>query len=304
MSGASSFVQGVDTSFYVVLGISLLFLIGLTVAMIYFVIKYSRKNNPVAQNVKEDFRVEVLWIVVPTILVLIMFYFGWIGYAPMRDFPDKGVNIKVTARMWSWQFEYENGKWDSILVVPINEPVILSLYSPDVIHSLYIPAFRIKEDVTPGLNNRMWFKPTLEGEFDLLCAEYCGLNHSYMITKVVVLSKEEFAKWLISEKEIDKSVPPGLAVMRKNACISCHSTDGSTVIGPTFKNLYGSTRKVEINGKATEVVADDAYIKRSILDPNTEVSVGFKSGMMVSYKDKISDEELNQIIEYLKSLKE
>ena len=159
-SGASNFAQGVDMAFYVILGISVFFLVGITATMIWFVIRYSRKRNPVAKNIKDNTKLEIIWTVIPTILVLVMFYYGWIGYMPMKRVPNGAIEIKATGRMWSWQFVYENGKSSNILVVPLNKPVKLNLYSPDVLHSLYIPSFRIKEDVVPGLNNIMWFTPT------------------------------------------------------------------------------------------------------------------------------------------------
>src|SRR5210317_1455271 len=145
-SEASNFVAGVDQSFYIILGISAFFLVGITFTMIFFVIKYRKKKNPVATNIKGNNTLEIIWTVIPTILVLIMFYYGWIGYKPMREKPKNAITIEAHAQMWSWTFEYEDGRRNLELVVPINKPVILDLISHDVVHSLYIPAFRIKED--------------------------------------------------------------------------------------------------------------------------------------------------------------
>lgn len=302
---ASNFVQGVDTAFAVILGISLFFLIGITTAMIYFVIKYHKKRHPKPVDVKDNLKLEITWTVIPTILVLVMFWYGWLGYEPMRRVPEGAMNIKATGQMWAWIFEYENGKVSENLVVPLGKPVKLDLFSPDVLHSLYIPAFRIKEDVVPGLNNYMWFRADKVGEYDILCAEYCGISHAYMLSKVIVKPMDDYLAWYNAPADTTKkALPVGLQVLQRNGCFSCHSSDGSKIVGPTFKALYGSTKKVEFaTGDKGSVTVDDAYIKRSIYDPNFEIVEGYNKGMMVSYKERINEEELKEIIKYLKTMK-
>ncbi len=302
-SGSSNFVEGVDLAFIVIIGISLFFLIGITIAMMLFAVKYSKKKHPKAAPTKESNKLEVIWTVIPTILVLTMFYYGWVGYAPMRDIPKDAISIKATGKMWSWNFEYENGKWDSVLYVPLNKPVKLDLYSPDVIHSLFIPAFRIKEDVVPGLGNRMWFRAEKLGEYDILCAEYCGLNHSYMLSKVRVLTEDEYQKWYNTKQVLAEGMMPGEMAVKKHGCNACHSTDGSRLVGPSFKGVFNSMRKVEVDGEIKEVKADESYLLNSIRNPNSEVVDGYPKGVMTDYKDQITDEEVQQIIDYIKSLK-
>ncbi len=194
--GASNFVQGVDSAFLFTLIVSVFFLVLITGLMIYFVIKYNRKKNPKATNVHGNIGLEVAWTVIPTILVLIMFWFGWVGYSDMSNVPEEGVNIEVTAKMWAWSFKYENGKVSDSLYVPINQPVILKLKSIDVNHAFYVPAFRIKKDVYPNQERTVWFKAEELGDYDIACAEYCGLNHSYMYNKVKVISEKDFTDWL------------------------------------------------------------------------------------------------------------
>jgi cytochrome c oxidase subunit 2 len=143
-SGASNFVEAVATAFVVILGISLFFLVGITVTMIYFVWRYNKKRNPKATPIEGNTTLEIVWTAIPTALVLVMFYFGWAGWKPMKETPPDAMRVKTTARMWSWSFEYENGKLSNKLVLPVNKPVVLDLVSVDVIHSLYIPAFRLK----------------------------------------------------------------------------------------------------------------------------------------------------------------
>ena len=298
--GLSNFSDGVDLAFYVIIGISLFFLFAITALMIYFVIKYNRKKHPKSEDVKESIKLELIWIGVPTILVLIMFYYGWIGYRPMRQIPDDAINVKVTAKMWSWTFDYENGKWDSLLYVPVNEPVVLDLVSDDVVHSLYIPAFRIKEDASPGVVNRMWFIANKVGEYNILCAEYCGLKHSDMYSRVIVLSEEDYEAWYNEEKVIDINMPPGLEEFQKNGCAACHSSDGSELVGPSVKDVFGSERIVMKDGKEITITVDGDYIKRSLNDPNDEVVKDYNP-IMPSYKDKLNEDELNAIIEYFKS---
>lgn len=300
-SGASNFVEGVDLSFYIILGISAFFLVGITTVMIYFVVRYRKKKHPKAKNIEGSNTLEVIWTVIPTILVLIMFYFGWIGYQPMRDVPEDAMTIKAHAQMWSWSFEYDDGRRSEELYVPLNQPVRLDLISHDVIHSLYIPAFRIKEDLVPGKDNYMWFIPQEVGEYDILCAEYCGERHSYMLSKVHVLPESEYNTWY--EEKLGKSDdPPGLQVLKQNGCISCHSTDGTRLVGPSFKGLWGREEVVITDGTERTITVDEEYIKRSIYEPNADVVEGFNPGQMISYENILSDEQVNQIIEYLKTL--
>jgi cytochrome c oxidase subunit 2 len=301
MTGASNFVQGVDLTFIIILGISVFFLVGITAVMIYFVFRYSRKRNPKATNIEGNTKLEIIWTVIPLILVLIMFYFGWLGYKPMRQVPEGAIPIKATGQMWSWMFEYPNGKKSAELVVPLNKPVKLDLFSPDVLHSLYIPAFRIKEDVVPGKNNFMWFIAQIEGEYDLFCAEYCGERHSYMLSKVRVIPEEEYNTWLV-QSDIPAGEHPGLTILKQNACITCHSQDGSKIIGPSFKGLFGRKEIVITDGVEREITADEEYIKRSIYEPNADLVKGYNPGLMISYKEQLSEEDVEKIIEYIKGL--
>ncbi|HAN79698.1 MAG TPA: cytochrome c oxidase subunit II [Bacteroidales bacterium] len=301
---ASTFVSDVDLAFYVILGISLFFLIGITIFMIWVVIRYNKKRNPTPTDVKDNMNLEVAWTVIPTLLVLVMFYYGWMGYTPMRKVPNGAIEVKATGRMWAWDFEYANGKTSNVLVVPVGKPVKLNLFSPDVLHSLYIPAFRVKEDVAPGVKNYMWFQSDKLGEYDIFCAEYCGVRHSYMLSKVRVVSEEAYLQWVADVQKVEETATSiGLQVLQKNGCFACHSSDGSKLVGPSFKGMAGE-RTVLIDGDEKQQDADDEYIKRAIYDPNFEVVKGFNKGLMISYKDKITDAEMQEVIKYLKQLNE
>jgi len=187
--------QSVDTTFLIIVGISVFFLALITFAMFYFMYKYSRKKNPVATDITGNTSLEILWTVIPSILVMVMFFYGYAGFKQMRNAPADAMTVKVTGRMWVWNFEYDNGVKSDTLFVPTGKPVKLELNSADVNHSFYIPAFRIKEDAVPGRKNYLWFEPTEDGEYYVECAEYCGLSHSYMLSKVVSLPKDKYDAW-------------------------------------------------------------------------------------------------------------
>jgi len=298
----SNFVEGVDLAFKVIFGIGIFFFVGIMTVMIYFVIRYRRKNHPNAVQIKDNNVLEITWTVIPLLLVLLMFYFGYVGFIPQTRIPADAMPVKVIGKMWTWSFVYEGDKESPTLVVPINKPIRLNLYSPDVLHSLYIPAFRIKTDVVPGKDNAMWFIAGQEGEYEILCTAYCGLRHSYMESKVKVVKEDEFNRWLKSIPSTS-SEPAGLAVIRKNACLGCHSLDGSKLVSASFKGLFGKSETVATEGKERKVIVDEAYIKTSVYEPDKDVVVGFPKGVMKSYKGIVNDDEMKNIIEYLKTLK-
>lgn len=300
--GASNFAEGVDLAFKVIFGISLFFLAGITIVMLYFIFRYNRKRHPRAEQIKDNPILEITWITVPIILVMLMFYYGYVAFSPQRDVPGDAIPVTVIGKMWSWTFEYEGGKQSPVLVVPLNKPVKLNLRSEDVIHSLYIPAFRIKEDVVPGKNNYMWFIAQQLGEYDILCTVYCGLRHSYMETKARVVPAAEYEAWLkaLPEKSAE---PEGLAILKKNACTGCHSIDGTKIVSASFKGLYGKTEKVVTDGKERSVTVDDVYLRTAVYDPDKDIVAGYQKGIMKPYKGLITDEEMNKIIEYIRSIK-
>jgi cytochrome c oxidase subunit 2 len=207
--------------------------------------------------------------------------------------------------MWSWQFKYDNGKQSGELRVPVGRPVKLMITSEDVLHSLFIPAFRIKEDAIPGRETYLWFLPEEEGEYDLFCSEYCGVKHSSMMSKVMVTGKDDFTEWYNSGKgaDVTGSLPmlQGVALLEDKGCIDCHSIDGSVEVGPSFKGLFGKKAVVISRGKEREVIADETYVKNSILYPDADIVKGFDD-IMPSQEGNVSDEELKEIITYIKGL--
>jgi cytochrome c oxidase subunit 2 len=202
-SGPSSFVNSVDTAFWIVMIISVFFLVVITFTMVFFVIKYNRKRSPKATNIHGNIPLEITWTLIPTLLVLVMFYYGWIGYKQMADIPKDAYPINVTAQMWKWTFQYPNGVKADSLFVPVNTDVKCNLKSLDVNHSFFIPAFRVKKDVIPGEKRDTWFRAEKLGTYELTCAEYCGLNHWHMYTKVIVLPSDQFHNWLDNQAKTD-----------------------------------------------------------------------------------------------------
>lgn len=306
---ASNFVKGVDTAFVIILGISFFFLILLTVVMIYFMYKYNRKRNPVATQIHGNTTLEIIWTVVSFLLTLIMFYYGWAGWKPMTKPPKNSMEITVYGRMWNFSFEYENGKRTDTLFLPKDQPVKLNLVALDVLHSLYIPAFRVKQDMVPGMeNNFMWFVPQKEGTYEMFCAEYCGLQHSYMYTYVKVMEENIFNDWLVDTTQvatidIESPTATGKRIMQNIGCFACHTLNGTKLVGPSFKGIWGIQRSVATGEEKRQVLVDEEYIKTSIYDPNADVVDGFGKGLMFSYEGQLSEDDISNIVEYLKTVK-
>jgi cytochrome c oxidase subunit 2 len=314
MNWFSNSTEAVDTAFHVLLAVSLTMLVLVTTLMVGFAVKYHRKRHPTAEQVKGNTLLEIVWTVIPTLLALGMFYIGWTGYKVMRRPPDNALQVSATGRMWSWEFKYGNGKSSTELYVPQGVPVKVNLKSADVIHSFYIPAYRVKQDVVPGMETYTWFQPVDTGRYDIFCAEYCGQRHAYMRSKVVVVPPDEFKRWL--ETDVEPAALPAsgtgteedrLAQLRKagerlssiKGCVACHSTDGSRLVGPSYKGLFGKTETVVTDGRPRQVVVDDEYVRRSIAEPAADIVEGYQPVMP---KLELTEEEITAIVEYLKTL--
>ena len=232
-----------------------------------------------------------------------MFYYGLTGFNALKKVPEGAMKVKVISRMWSWGFEYAKGVRSEVLKVPVGKDIELLLTTEDVIHSFYIPAFKIKQDAVPGMENRLWFKPTEVGTYDVLCAEYCGLRHSYMLTKVEVLPEGEFEKWYesaLGKVTAEKGLPRGEQLLQEKGCRACHTVDGTPLLGPTFKGIFGKKVTVLTEGRERTVSVDEDYIRNSILEPGKDLVKGFPPVMPPL---KLTEDEMNQIIGYLKELK-
>jgi cytochrome c oxidase subunit 2 len=301
--GASNLAGGVDRTFMLILSIAVFFIVGITAFMIWTVIRYNRKKNQPARQFTGSVTLEIIWTVIPLALVMLIFIYGWKGYAPMRKVPDDAMNVTAIGRMWKWSFDYGNGKLSPVLVIPVNKPVRLNLHSLDVNHGLFIPAFRVKEDVVPGYKNYLWFIPRYKGDYDILCSDYCGLQHSGMNTKARVVAQDDYDRWIDSlPVSSNLTEPEGLTLLKNTGCVACHSLDGSKLVGPSLKGVYGKKRVVITEGREVDQMADDAYLATSITDPNKDVVKGFNRGLMQSYREKLTDAQIKEIIAYMKTL--
>lgn len=196
---ASNFVHETNTTFIIIVSICVFFLLLITTLMVVFVIKYNRKRNKKAQNIHGSVALEITWTVIPTLIALGMFWLGWVGYKDLSTPPKDSMVVNVTAQMWKWSYKYENGVQTDTLYVPVNRDVKVLLHSRDVDHSFYVPAFRIKKDCIPSRTNVAWFRGEQVGTYQVLCAEYCGLNHSYMYSAVKVMPKNDYNKWMAEQ---------------------------------------------------------------------------------------------------------
>jgi cytochrome c oxidase subunit II len=304
-TGSSNLAAGVDKAFVFIFSIAFIFIVGITAFMIYTVIKFNRKKGIPAKQFTGSTTLEIIWTVVPLVIVMMMFYFGWVGFAPMRKPPKDAMVVTAIGRKWEWVFDYGNGMRAKELFLPVGKAVKIDLRSEDVNHSFFIPAFRVKEDAIPGYDNFLWFIPNNTGSFEILCTEYCGLLHSAMLSKARIVEQNEYDKWFEELKKTgNKPDDPGLILLRNTGCLACHSVDGSKLVGPSFKGLFGSQKKVMEGNAEKTVTADDSYINRSVYTPDSEIVSGFNKGLMKSYKGTLSESDLAIIITYIKTLSE
>lgn len=289
-------VQAVDNAFNFILAISVVMLILITVMMIYCVIRYSRSRYPVPLSQKDhNIWLEIVWTTIPTILVMAMFWFGWEGYLSLQRIPEGAIQVDATARMWSWNFKYESGKSADKLYVPVGTPVKVKLEAIDVLHAFYVPAFRVKRDIVPGMTTWVWFNADKPGSYNLFCAEYCGVGHADMITTVEALPPAEFEEWVKFEQP---AVVSGEALLDQYGCLGCHSLDGSESVGPTFDGIAGRKTLVERDGQDVEVMADREYLRTAIVNPEAEIVKG-SPPIMPSFDGAIPEPELEAMLDYL-----
>ncbi|WP_231734232.1 cytochrome c oxidase subunit II [Calycomorphotria hydatis] len=298
----------VDSLFNLIYWICVVFFVLIIVPMIYFMVKYRRQPGVEPQDSPHhNNALEITWSVIPSILIVVIFAKGFIGFLDMRTPPENTYDITVIAKKWNWAFMYPNGVVSPDLHVPADVPVKLLMQSDDVIHSFFVPVFRAKQDIVPGRISTAWFQATLpEGSesesYNLFCAEYCGQKHSDMIAKAVVHTEPCFEKWLQAEYEKKLNMPPvqlGELLYQERGCSGCHSLDGSKKIGPSFNQTYGNMHKFS---NAPESKADEDYIRESIRNPMAKIREGYNGVMPVYSDSQLGSIELNGLILFIKSL--
>lgn len=290
--------------------VSMVLVIG---AQIYFMVKYKkRSDNDKTSPLTHSAKLEFAWSAIPAIFLVIIFVRGEEGYMQMASPPADAIDVSVVGKKWSWSFTYpEYASSESIedgiptLIVPLDEAVRLTMTSTDVIHSLYIPAFRVKKDVVPGRYTTLWFTAIQEGVFPIFCTEYCGDEHSSMLAKVVVVPQSEYharvkkANKLGFDPEKHKDMADfGREVFTAKGCAACHSLGDNRLIGPGLKGIYGKTEDTDKGPMAV----DDDYLRRSLMEPNAEIVTGY-APQMPSYKNQLDEEQIRGLIELIKSLK-
>ncbi len=302
---ASTTAHEVDSLFYWIFWISLFFFALIVVLGTVFVFKYrARKGREAAAlGPVHNTPLEVVWTVIPLLIVFGIFYVGFRGFIDMNVAPENSYEIQVTAQKWKWLFSYPNGYVDDNLHVPADTPVKLVMASEDVIHSFFVPDFRLKKDVVPGRYTKAWFRAPRPGTHQIYCAEYCGTSHSDMLASVIVHEPGGFEKWLEGAASSLAQASPadaGARLVRQRGCAQCHSIDGRAGIGPSFKGLFAA----KVPMKSGEIVeADENYIRESINAPQAKIVAGFDP-VMPTYQGRLKDDEITAIIAYLKTLKD
>lgn len=301
---ASTFAADVDGLFYFCWIISIIFFFLIAGLLLYTSVVHRRKTEDQAavSDVTHNTPLEVVWTLIPTIILMVIFAWGWKGNLEQSLAPSNALQYTAVAQKWSWAFGHP-GKSQlrtGEVWVPVNTPVRFTMRSEDVLHSLYVPAFRAKRDVLPGRYQTVWFEATEVGDYPLFCTEYCGTDHSRMVAVVHVVSQEEWAKDPAALEEV-ATEDYGKSVYQTN-CIACHSIDGSARIGPSFKGLWGRTETLT-DGKPQLV--DEDYIIESIRKPQEKIVQGYepeKVGLMTAYNEQLlSDTAIQALIEFLKS---
>ncbi len=258
--------------------------------------RVNRANPPLYSKV-----MEVLWIGVPLLLEVVMFIWATLLFHRMYDPPADVMEVYVVGKQWMWKTQHVEGRAEiNELHVPLGQAIKLTMTSEDVIHSFYIPAFRMKQDVLPGRYTSMWFRPTKVGRYHLFCAEYCGTNHSGMIGWVEVMEPSEFQQWLTRAGTGPSMADEGEKLFVQYHCAGCHR--GSQVVNaPRLEGVFGRPVPIQRGNDVTFTLADERYIRDSILEPKKEVVAGYQP-LMPSFRDRINEEDLLKIIAYIKSI--
>src|ERR1035437_4915045 len=276
-------------------------LIGLTIVVLLitaFSIIYSKERHPVAEQVEGSTLLEATWTIIPLGLFLMMFVWGALIYFRVFTPPANAMNIYVVGKQWMWKAEHPGGQHEiNSLHVPTGQPVQLTLISQDVFHSFSIPAFRVKREAIPGRYTTVWFEATVPGTYHLFCTQYCGTNHSQMIGDIVVLTPEDFRKWLASSTSGASLAQTGGRFFASLSSPACHNTRPDAR-GPSLANVYGAKLPLASGGT---VIADDAYLREAILNPSQHVTQGY-APIMPTYQGQISEEGVIALIEFIKNL--
>jgi cytochrome c oxidase subunit 2 len=311
---ASTLAESVDLLYVFLIGVSMFFGLLIATLLVVFAVRFRRRSPyEVPPVIHGSTALELAWTLIPFTLSMGIFIWGAVLYFEMARPPDNAHEIFVVGKQWMWKLQHLEGRREiNELHVPVGQAIKLTMTSEDVIHSFYVPAFRMKADVLPGRYSTTWFEATRIGEYHLFCAEYCGTEHSHMIGKVVVMEPADFQQWLSAAPSSATSAGPlaaaateavapaaaGAALFAQRACATCHQAQHGS-LGPSLVGLYGQP-VVLTDGRT--ITADDAYLRESILNPQAKVVEGYQP-MMPTFQGQLDEEQILQLIQYIKSLK-
>jgi cytochrome c oxidase subunit 2 len=301
---ASTLAPNHDGLFWFITWVSIFFYVLVVGLILFFVRRYRRRSaDEITPHITHNQKLEVVWTAIPLLIVIVIFFWGFHGYISAQVSPANAIEIQAVGKKWIWQFEYPDGlRTLNDIHVPLNRPVRLIMTSEDVIHSFFVPTFRIKKDVLPGRYTEIWFTATKPGMHQVYCTEYCGKGHSDMLARIFVDDDAAYQKWLVEGDESLKTMPLnelGQMVYENRGCATCHSLDGSRGQGPTWKGIFGATHQM-VDG--AQIKVDENYIRESILEPNVHVVQGYEP-VMPTYKGMLRDREVLGVIEFIKQLK-
>jgi cytochrome c oxidase subunit II len=294
---ASAHADAVDHVYFFLLAVAAFFTLLIFLCIVAFSILYRRGRHPIPHATPKNIGLELFWTAVPFMLTMVMFTWGSKVYMDGETPPKGAQDIYVVGKQWMWKIQHPEGRREiNELHVPVNTPIKLTLTSQDVIHSFFLPVFRIKQDALPGQYRTLWFEANRTGAYHLFCAEYCGTNHSKMIGQVIVMEEHDYEAWL-SGVDNSRPVESGAKLFVEYDCINCHGT-GQRLRCPTLGGLYGTYVKLE-GGRS--VLFDEDYIRESILEPNAKIAAGFPAAMP-TFKGQLNEEQIFDLIAYIKSL--
>jgi len=291
----------VDSLYFFLIGLTVFFSLLIAGLIVTYAVRFRRRTpDSIGAVIHGGLMLEVTWSVIPFLITMGIFFWGASVFVAMSRPPDQTLNVYVVGKQWMWKFQHLDGQREiNELHVPVGRAVKLIMTSEDVIHDVFVPAFRVKADVIPGRYTHLWFEPTKPGTYHLFCAEYCGTRHSGMIGQIVVMEPNDYQSWLSGGTEEGSLASAGQKLFADLACNTCHRPDAQGR-GPVLQNLFGKT--VEL-ASGERVVVDEAYIRESILNPMAKVTLGFQP-IMPTFQGLVNEEGLLELIEYVKSLKQ